>query len=114
MSSETMRDERGRAVETVTATAAKNGFGAVLETALSRGVVAITKRSTVRAVVMSVERYEALVNSSSRLLAGLESEFDALVASMQTPRARHAGEALFAAKPAALGKAAVNAARKRG
>jgi len=41
MAGEAMYDERGRAVETVTATAAKNGFGSVLETALSRGVVAM-------------------------------------------------------------------------
>ena len=84
--SETMLDERGRAVETVTATAAKNAFGTVLETALSRGVVAITKRNAVRAVVLSAERYEALLNSSSQALARLESEFGDLVAAMQTPR----------------------------
>ena len=42
--SDTMHDERGQAVETFTATAAKNAFGTVLEKALSRGVVAITKR----------------------------------------------------------------------
>src|SRR5258706_12686246 len=110
---ETMRDDRGRAVETVTATEAKNAFGRVLDTALSRGVVAITKREKVHAVVLSVEAYDALLNNSSRLLAGLESEFDALVATMETPRARAAGDALFAAKPAALGRAATKAARKR-
>jgi prevent-host-death family protein len=114
MAGEAMYDERGRAVETVTATAAKNGFGSVLETALSRGVVAITKHNAVRAVVLSAERYEALVNSAAGLLGGLESEFDELVTAMRTPRARRAGDALFAAKPAGLGKAAVSAARKRG
>ena len=97
---DTMLDERGRAVETITATEAKNAFGRVLDTALSRGVVAITKREKVHAVVLSVEAYDALVNNSSRVLAGLESEFDALVTAMQTPRARAAGDALFAAKPA--------------
>src|SRR6185369_14147631 len=106
-------DDRGRAVETITATEAKNAFGRVLDTALSRGVIAITKREKVRAVVLSLEAYDALVNNSSRLLAGLESEFDTLVTAMQTPRARAAGEALFAAKPAALGRAATKAARKR-
>jgi prevent-host-death family protein len=108
-----MLDERGRAVETISATEAKNAFGRVLDTALSRGVVAITKREKVRAVVLSAEAYDALVNNSSRLLAGLESEFHTLVAEMQTPQARAAGDALFAAKPAALGRAAVKAARKR-
>lgn len=111
--SETMHDERGQVVETFTATAAKNAFGAVLEKALSRGVVAITKRNTVHAVVLSAERYDALVGSSSRALTKLESEFGDLVAAMQTPQARRAGDALFAAKPPALGRAAVRAARKR-
>jgi len=111
--SETMYDDRGQEVEAVTATAAKNAFGAVLEKALSRGVVAITKHNAVRAVVLSAERYEALVGSSSRALASLESEFGDLVAAMQTPQARQAGDALFAAKPAALGRAAVRAVRKR-
>jgi antitoxin Phd len=110
---DTRLDERGRAVETITATEAKNAFGRVLDTALSRGVVAITKREKVHAVVLSVEAYDALVNHSARVLAGLESEFDALVTAMQTPRARAAGDALFAAKPAALGRAATKAARKR-
>jgi prevent-host-death family protein len=62
---DTMLDERGRAVETITATEAKNAFGRVLDTALSRGVVAITKRERVHAVVLSVEAYDALRNSSS-------------------------------------------------
>jgi prevent-host-death family protein len=107
-------DDRGRAVEIITATEAKNAFGRVLDTALSRGVVAITKREKVRAVVLSVEAYDALRQSASRLLAGLESEFETLVHGMRTPKARAAGDALFAAKPAALGRAAKKAARKRG
>jgi prevent-host-death family protein len=113
MPNETMLDERGRAIETITATEAKNAFGRVLDTALTRGVVAITKREKVHAMVLSMETYDALVNRSSRLLAGLESEFDALVAAMQAPPARAAGDALFAAKSPALGRAALRAARKR-
>lgn len=110
MALETMRDDRGRAVETITATEAKNAFGRVLDTALARGVVAITKREKVHAVVLSVEAYDALVNSSSGVLHGLDAEFDALVGAMQTPRARRAGDALFAASSADLGRAAVAAA----
>ena len=105
-----MLDDRGRAVETITATEAKNAFGRVLDTALSRGVVAITKREKVHAVVLSLEAYDALVNSSPRVLEGLDAEFDALVGAMQTPRARRAGDALFAASSADLGRAAVAAA----
>ncbi len=113
MRSAAMLDDRGRAVETVTATQAKNAFGRVLDTALSRGVVAITKREKVHAVVLSMEAYDSLVKRSSQVLAGLESEFDALVGAMRTPKARAAGEALFAAAPAALGRAAAKAARRR-
>lgn len=113
MRSDAMRDDRGREVETVTATEAKNAFGRVLDTALERGVVAITKREKVHAVVLSVEAYDALKQSSSRVLASLESEFETLVGAMQTPQARAAGDALFTAKPAALGRAAVDAARGR-
>lgn len=112
MPADPMRDERGRAVETITATEAKNAFGRVLDTALSRGVVAITKREKVRAVVLSIEAYDALRESSARVLAGLDAEFDALVGAMQTPEARAAGDALFAATPAALGRAASKAAVK--
>lgn len=112
MPTNAMRDERGRAVETITATAAKNAFGKVLDTALARGVVAITKREKVRAVVLSVEAYDALRRSSARLLTDLESEFDALVTAMQAPAARAAGDALFAARSPALGRAARKAAVK--
>ena len=103
----TMLDDRGRAVETITATEAKNAFGRVLDTALARGVVAITKREKVHAVVLSVEAYDALVNGSAGVLHGLDAEFDALVGAMRTPRARRAGDALFAASSADLGRAAV-------
>lgn len=108
-----MLDDRGRAVETVSATEAKNAFGRVLDTALTRGVVAITKREKVRAVVLSLEAYDALVNNAARMLGALDAEFETLVGAMRTPRARAAGDALFAAKPGALGRAAVKAARKR-
>jgi prevent-host-death family protein len=110
MASQPMIDERGRPVETVTATEAKNAFGKVLDTALARGVVAITKREKVHAVVLSMETYDALVQRSSQVLADLESEFETLTAAMETPAARAAGDALFAATPAALGRAARRAA----
>mgnify|MGYP001253631909 CR=1 FL=1 len=110
MAHATMLDDRGRAVETITATEAKNAFGRVLDTALARGVVAITKREKVHAVVLSLEAYDTLVNGAAGVLRGLDSEFDALVGAMQTPRARRAGDALFAASSAELGRAAVAAA----
>ena len=114
MPADTRRDDRGRAVESITATAAKNAFGTVLDKALSRGIVAITKRDRVRAVVLSVEAYDALTSRAAEPLEALRSEFGTLVARMQTPRARKAGNALFVATTTALGRAAVKATKTRG
>jgi hypothetical protein len=47
-------------------------------------------------------------------LASLNAEFDELVARMNTPKARKANAALFAATPAELGDAAANASGRRG
>jgi prevent-host-death family protein len=99
---------------TVTATEAKNAFGAVLDKATLHGVVGITKHDEVRAVVLSIEQYRALLASQRNPLAELEGEFDSLVTRMQTPKARAAGRALFDASPERLGRAAVAHRRKRG
>ena len=114
MSTHPVRNSRGQAVESFTATDAKNAFGTVLEKAMSKGMVAITKRDKARAVVLSVEEYEALLKRVPDPLKALSAEFDELVARMQTPKAKAAGKALFKASPVELGKAAVAAARKRG
>ncbi len=114
MSTLSVRNSRGQAVESFTATDAKNSFGTVLERVLSKGMVAITKRDKAWAVVISVEEYQALLERVPDPLNTLSGEFDELVARMQTPKARAAGKALFKALPADLGKAAVAAARKRG
>jgi len=99
---------------TVTATEAKNAFGAVLDKATLHGVIGITKHDEVRAVVLSIEQYRALLASQRNPLAELEGEFDALVSRVQTPKARAAGRALFDASPERLGRAAVAHRRKRG
>jgi prevent-host-death family protein len=101
-------------LEAVSATEAKNGFGSVLDRVLTKGRVAITKHDEVRAVVLSVSEYEALLAQQQDPLAELSEEFDALVQRMQTPDARRAGHALFGAAPKRLGQAAVAGARKRG
>ncbi|MHB1765560.1 MAG: type II toxin-antitoxin system Phd/YefM family antitoxin [Gammaproteobacteria bacterium] len=101
-------------MESFSATDAKNAFGAVLEKALTKGMATITKRGKARAVLLSVEEYQALLERVPDPLKTLSSEFDALVARMQTPKAKAAGKALFKASPAELGKAMVVRARKRG
>lgn len=116
MTALTIRNSRGLVVdvESISATDAKNAFGAVLEKAATYGIVAITKRDQARAVVLSMQEFEALMARVPDPLVSLRTEFDALVTSMQKPRARAAGRALFKATPADLGRAAVAGARKRG
>ena len=111
-----VRNSRGQLVEveSFTATAAKNSIGAVLQTAIAKGIVAITQRDKSHAVLLSMAEYEALVARLPDPLKELHHEFDGLVAHMQAPRASAAGQALFKASPAALGKAAVAGARRRG
>lgn len=98
----------------VTATEAKNGLGAVLDRVLAEGGVAITKHNEVKAVLLSVREYEALLAARRDQLDDLAAEFDGLVARMQTPAAAKAGRALFSASPAKLGQTAVAARRGAG
>ncbi len=97
----------------VSATEAKNNFGAVLDRVLSEGRVSITKHDEVRAVILSLPEYEALVGRREDSLDGLSREFEALVERMQTPTARSAGRALFSATPQRLGRAALSQESKR-
>lgn len=97
----------------VTATEAKNSFGAVLDRVMTEGRVAITKHDEVRAVLLSASEYEALLSNQHDPIRDLEHEFDGLLARMQSPKARAAGRALFEAGPLRLGRAARASARKR-
>lgn len=100
-------------VETFSATEAKNSFGEVLDRAMTHGIVAITRRKKPRAVLLSIEEYEALAPRAADPLETLRGEFDALVARMQTPEATAAGRVLFEASPRRLGRAARAAAARR-
>jgi antitoxin Phd len=103
----TVRNRRGETVEveTLSATEAKNSFGEVLDRAIAKGIVAITRRDKPRVVVLSIEEYEALTQPLEDSLENLRGEFDALVERMQTSEAKAAGRALFAASPRRLGHA---------
>ena len=85
----------------------------MLDRALARGIVAITRDDRPRAVVLSMEEYEALAPQIDDPLEVLRAEFDALVERMQTADAAAAGRALFEASPRELGRAARSAARAR-
>ncbi len=115
MSKLTFRNSRGNLIDvpSVAATKAKNEFGAILEKATHGGAVAITRHDTPKAVLVSYDEFQSLVRARSRTLDDLGIEFDALLARMQTPRARKGMKAAFNASPAELGRAAVKATRKR-
>jgi antitoxin Phd len=82
--------------------------------AIQGGAVVITKHDAPKAVLISVENFNALAGGADTRLDTLSREFDALLARMQTPRARRGMKKAFAASGTQLGKAAVAAARVRG
>ena len=111
----TFRNSHGNLVDiqTVAATKVKNEFGAILEKATHGGAVAITRHDTPKAVLISYDEFQSLVSARSHTLDALDSEFDALLLRMQTPKARKGMKAAFNASPTQLGHAAVKAAGKR-
>ena len=98
-------------LKTISSSDAKNGFAELIESvARSSGPVLITRNKRPAAVVLSVEAYRQLVDAPPDPLAPLRERYAAIVAGMQTRAGRQASDALFAATPAQLGKAAAKAA----
>src|SRR6266566_4999555 len=112
MTTLTFRNSRGELVNipAVPATLAKSEFGAVLDDAVARGAVAITRHDATKAVLISYAEFESLVKSRSPALEDLSGQFDGLLQRMQTSEARKGMKAAFNASPAELGRAAVRAA----
>jgi prevent-host-death family protein len=110
------RNQRGERIEAMamTATEAKKDFGRMLETVIRGGAVVVTRHAAPKAVLVSVEDFAALARGEEARLDSLSRRFDALLDSMQTHQARAAMKAAFIASPKELGKAAVEAARRRG
>ena len=111
------RSHRGEKVQAtfVTATEAKNKFGRILERAMQGDVMFITKHDGAKAVLLSVDEFNALSRATEVNLETLTGEFDALLSRMQTSKARAGLKAAFHASSKELGRAAVAAAaRKRG
>ncbi len=111
----TFRNSHGDLIDVpaVAATRLKNEFGAVLDQAVRGGAVAITRHDTPRAVLVSYDEFQALIRERSPSLHDLTAEYDVLLPRLQTPAARKSMAEAFNATPAALGRAAVKAARKR-
>lgn len=107
------RTDRGD-VLVMTSTEAQNGFGRVLDAVARDGTVLITKHNVTQAVVISVDRYEALTRAESPMLNTLTAEFDELLARMQAPKAKAGMREAFGASSEELGLAAFAAAQKLG
>lgn len=97
----------------VPASEAKNHFGAILDSAIAGQRVAIARHGQVKAYLVSLAEYEALVQRGARQLDDLTDHFDAMLADMQAPRAKRAVGKLARATAAELGRAAVKAAPPR-
>jgi prevent-host-death family protein len=115
MATLTFKNSRGELVDvpTVAATRVKNEFGQILEQATHTGAVAITRHDTTKAVLVSVAEFESLISARSRTLDVLSSEFDQLLAGMQTAKSRKGMKAAFNASPAQLGRTAIKGARRK-
>ena len=98
----------------ITATQAKNEFSSLLEKAIRGETVVITKHNAPKAVLISMERFDALRHAPEAKLNTLSGEFDSLLARLQKPQMRSRMDSAFCATPQELGEAAVAAARKRG
>ena len=108
-----LRNPRGEPVRELTATEAKNAFGQVLDLVARDGIVAITRHERPRAVVLSIEAYDALTRPRRSALDGLKEEFDAMSATLNAPGAAARMRSVLSASPKEIGKLALKGARKR-
>jgi antitoxin Phd len=110
------RNRRGELIQadSMSATQAKNELARILERVIQGGLVVITKHHVPKAVLLSVDEFNALSGGTENKLNTLSGEFDALLDRMQSPKAKAGMKAAFGASPKRLGKAAVAAIRKRG
>ena len=98
----------------ISATELKNATADVFEQVAARRAVAITRHDKPRAVLLSVEQYEALTGQQNPdWLEKLHEEYRGMLDRMQEPKQRAAAEKLFKATPEELGEAAVWAAQQK-
>ncbi|MBJ7327664.1 MAG: type II toxin-antitoxin system Phd/YefM family antitoxin [Chthoniobacterales bacterium] len=96
----------------ITATELKNSTADVFEQVAARRAVAITRHDKPRAVLLSVDAYEALTGVRPAWLEDLHAEYRGMLDRMQGPEQRAAAERAFNATPEELGAAAVWAAQQ--
>lgn len=110
---DTQPSARVRELPMVTATELKNSTADVIEQVAARRAIAITRHDKPRAVLISIEEYEALTGQEPEWLEGLKQEYQGLLDRMQGPEQRAAADRLFQATPEELGAAAVRAAQRK-
>jgi prevent-host-death family protein len=98
---------------TISATELKNATADVFEQVAARRAVAITRHDKTRAVLLSVEQYEALTGQRPDWLEQLHEEYQGMLDRMQGPEQRAAADKLFSATPEELGEAALWAAQQK-
>jgi antitoxin Phd len=97
----------------ISATELKNATADVFEKVATKRAVAITRHDKPRAVLLSVEQYEALTGQRPDWLEQLYEEYQGMLDRMQGPEQRAAADRAFNATPEELGKAAVLAAQQK-
>lgn len=97
---------------TVSATLLKNSIGEAFDKVAAMGAVAITRHEKPRAVLLSVEEYQARQKPQEYDLSALEAEYQEMLMQMQTPESKAGAERAFWASPEELGEAALAAANR--
>ena len=98
---------------TITATELKNSTADVFEQVAAKQAIVITRHEKARAILLSVEQYEALAGQRPEWLEKLHEEYRGMLERMQGPEQRAGAEKLFRATPEELGQAALWAARQK-
>jgi prevent-host-death family protein len=104
---------RVQELPTITATELKNATADVFEQVAAKQAIAITRHEKPRAILLSVEQYEALTGHRPEWLEKLHEEYRGMLERMQGPEQRAGAEKLFRATPEELGQAALWAARQK-
>ena len=102
-----------RELPTITATELKNATADVFEQVAAKQAIAITRHEKPRAILLSVEQYEALTGHRPEWLEKLHEEYRGMLERMQGPEQRAGAEKLFRATPEELGQAALWAAQQK-
>ena len=104
---------RVQELPTITATELKNATADVFEQVAAKQAIAITRHEKPRAILLSVEQYEALTGHRPEWLEKLHEEYRGMLERMQGPEQRAGAEKLFKATPEELGQAALWAAQQK-